>query len=244
MDLTGKTALVTGAGSGIGRQTARLFVEAGAEIVAADISEAGLKELGVKAELAVGDVSDRGDAERMVRQVVDRFGRIDVLANVAGIVDRLLPVVELEDDVWQRVIGVNLTGPMYTCRAALPLMLEAGRGAIVNVASVAGTGGAKGGAAYTASKHGLVGLTRNIAATYAKDGIRCNAVCPGSIDTNIPLGGDPSPRGLDAVIAASSLSPRPGQPEEIARVIAFLSSDDASFVNGSIVLADGGWTAA
>jgi NAD(P)-dependent dehydrogenase (short-subunit alcohol dehydrogenase family) len=244
MNLTGKTALVTGAGSGIGRETAKLFVEAGAQIVAADISEAGLKELGVEAELLVADVSDRAEAEGMVQKVVDRYGRIDILANVAGIVDRLLPVGELEDDVWQRVLAVNLTGPMYTCRAAIPLMVAAGGGSIVNVASVAGTGGAKGGAAYTASKHGVIGLTRNIAATYAKEGVRCNAVCPGGIDTNIPLGGDPSQKGLEVVIAASSLSPRFGLPDEVGRAIRFLASDEAVFVNGAVLLVDGGWTAA
>jgi NAD(P)-dependent dehydrogenase (short-subunit alcohol dehydrogenase family) len=244
MNLTGKTALVTGAGSGIGRETAKLFVEAGAQIVAADISEAGLKELGVEAALLVADVSDRAEAEGMVQKVVDRYGRIDILANVAGIVDRLLPVGELEDDVWQRVLAVTLTGPMYTCRAAVPQMVAAGGGSIVNVASVAGTGGAKGGAAYTASKHGVIGLTRNIAATYAKEGVRCNAVCPGSIDTSIPLGGDPSTKGLDVVIAASALSPRFGLPDEVGRAIRFLASDEAVFVNGAVLLVDGGWTAA
>lgn len=246
MDVKGKVVVVTGAGSGIGRATAKLLLASGARVVAADYKPDGLEELGSSPELGTvqGDVSVRADAERMVTAAVERFGRIDALCNVAGIMDAFVPVGDLTDAQWTRVLAVNLTGPMLTCRAAIPLMLGSGGGAIVNVASVGGFLGSRGGAAYTTSKHGLIGLTRNIAATYGRDGIRAVAVCPGAVDTGIPLGGDPSPRGYKAIETTLGANPRMAKPDEIAAVIRFLLSDDASFVNGAAVVADGGWTAA
>ena len=158
--------------------------------------------------------------------------------------DRLLPVGELTDEVWERVLAVNLTGPMLAMRAAIPAMLEAGGGVIVNVSSVGGLFGARGGAAYAASKHGLIGLTKNVAATYGRDGIRAIAVCPGAVDTGISLGGDPSPKGFAALNTTLPANPRAAAALEIANLILFLVSDDGSFVNGAAIVADGGWTAA
>ena len=245
MELEGKVALVTGAGSGIGRATAANFAEQGAQVVATDIAADRLAELGSAFATVQGDISVREDAERAVRTTIERFGRIDVLANVAGIADRLTPLADTDDDEWTRVLGVDLNGPMYTCRAALPEMVRQGSGAIVNVSSIAGFLGGRAGAAYSAAKHGVIGLTRSIAVFYGRDGIRCNAVCPGLTDTNIVP--DPStlhPRGLEIVMSVVGSAPVAARPEEMASVISFLASDAASYVNGMVMTADGGWTAA
>jgi NAD(P)-dependent dehydrogenase (short-subunit alcohol dehydrogenase family) len=245
MNLDGKVALVTGAGSGIGQATARLLAASGATVVGTDVVADRLADLGDDIHTVAGDVSDLGDATRMVGETVERHGRIDVLANVAGIPDGLTPLADLDDARWQRVLGVNLTGPMYTSRAALPHMVGQGGGAIVNVSSIGGLFGGRSGAAYSVSKHGLIGLTRSVAASYGAQGVRCNAVCPGVTETNI--GGavaDLNPRGLEIVMRSVASSPAPAQPEQMASVIAFLASDAASYVNGAVIVADGGWTAA
>lgn len=241
-----KVAIVTGAGSGIGRATAELFHREGAMVVAVDHVAAGLAQLPAdeRMQSVVADVSKRADDERVVATAVDRFGRLDALCNIAGIVDRLLPVGELTDEVWEHVLAVNLTGPMLAMRAAIPAMLLGGGGVIVNISSIGGLFGARGGAAYAASKHGLIGLTKNVAATYGREGIRAVAVCPGAVDTGISLGGDPSPKGLEALKATLPANPRAGTALEIANLLLFLASDEASFVNGAAIVADGGWTAA
>jgi NAD(P)-dependent dehydrogenase (short-subunit alcohol dehydrogenase family) len=165
------------------------------------------------------------------------------VVNNAGIMDRFLPAGEVNDAVWERVMAVNVTGPLRLSRAALPAMLRAGTGVIINIASIGGVAGVRGGAAYVASKHGLIGLTRNIAATYGADGIRCVAIAPGAVNTGIPTGGEPSERGLAALNRTFPANLRTGEPGEIASVAAFLASDDASFVNGAVLIADGGWLA-
>ena len=244
--LKDKVAIITGAGSGIGHATAELFHREGARVLAVDRVALALSTLAEddRMQPVVADVSTQADDERVVSLAVDRFGRVDALCNVAGILDRLLPVGELTDEVWERVLAVNLTGPMRLMRAALPSMLRNGGGVIVNVSSIGGLFGARGGAAYAASKHGLVGLTKNVAATYGRDGIRAVAVCPGAVATSISMGGDPSPRGYDALKSTLPANPRAATPLEIANLILFLVSNDASFVNGAAIVADGGWTAA
>ena len=245
MSLKDRSVIITGAGSGIGLATTELFRQQGARITAVDISEKALEKFAAMPEIesAVGDVSSRTDVERVVQRAAARFGRIDVLCNNAGIMDRFLPVGEVTDDLWARVMAVNLTAPMMASRAVIPLMLRQGGGVIINISSVGGLGGGKAGAAYTASKHGLIGLTRNVAATYGHDGIRCVAVCPGGVETGISIGGEPSERGFETLNRTLSANPRMGQPREIADIILFLASDQASFVNGAVVVADAGWTA-
>jgi NAD(P)-dependent dehydrogenase (short-subunit alcohol dehydrogenase family) len=244
MRFDGKIALVTGADRGMGKATVTRLLEDGASVVAADLGPTGLAiyEKDPRVAIVFGDVSVRADAERMVATAIDRFGRLDILVNNAGIVDRFLPVGELTDEVWSRVLAVNLTGPMLLARAAMPHLI-ASKGVIVNVASVGGLFGARAGAAYVASKHGLIGLTKNIATTYAKDGVRAVAVAPGGVNTGIAIGGDPSARGYAALEKTLATNPRMGEACEIASVIAFLASSDASFVNGEVLVADGGWTA-
>lgn len=240
-----KVAIVTGAASGIGLAITNRFAEEGARVIATDRSAERLQALGGADSIVTttADVSNRADVERMIALAIERFGRIDILCNNAGIIDNLLPVGELTDEVWNRILAVNLTGPMMSCRAAIPHMLQQGGGVIINISSIGGLFGARGGAAYAASKHGLIGLTRNIAVTYGKDGIRCVAVCPGAVTTAIGQEMQPSQRGMEALSRTYPANPRSADPVEIANVCVFLASDQASFVNGAAIVADGGWTA-
>ncbi|MFN8377834.1 MAG: glucose 1-dehydrogenase [Anaerolineae bacterium] len=250
MKLEGKVALVTGAGSGIGRATALLFVREGAKVVASDVAEAGLASLAqdVQAEgfdtliTIRGDVSSREDAEKMVDTAVNTYGGIDILVNNAGIMDNFVPVADIDDALFTRVLGVNLWGPMFTMRKALSYMLPAGKGSIVNVSSVAGLNGARGGSSYTASKHAVLGLSKALAYEYAQKGIRCNVVCPGPVATNIAVN-NPNKFGMERSQTTFTTIIRQGQPEELANAILFLASDEASFVNGAVLVVDGGWTA-
>lgn len=248
----GRVAVVTGAGSGIGRATALRLAREGASVVACDVHADGLAETLAAVDGASGsvvtveaDVTRPDDIEKLVNTALGRAGRIDVLANVAGIMDWFLPAHEVDDETWNRVLDVNLNAPMRLCRRVLPLMMERRSGAIVNIASVGGIRGGAAGAAYTVSKHGLVGLTRSIAWTYRAEGIRCNAIAPGGVATNI--GSTAVPRsqwGLERLQKVHALSERMAQPDEIAALLSWLASDEASNVNGAIVTADGGWTAA
>ena len=251
MRLEGKAAVVTGAGSGIGEAIAKLFAKEGAKVVVSDIVpervdrvvkeiiEAGGTAVGVVANVAAEE-----DVQKMIDTAVERFGTLDVLVNNAGIMDNFVPAHELTDELWERVLTVNLTGPMRTIRKALPIMMEKGGGSIVNVASVAGVGGSRAGAAYTASKHAMIGLSKNVAYQYALKGIRCNVVAPGGVETNIgETIQSPSQFGYERMMLGTHSNPRSGQPMEIANVVLFLASDEASFVNGAVDVADAGWSA-
>jgi NAD(P)-dependent dehydrogenase (short-subunit alcohol dehydrogenase family) len=191
------------------------------------------------------DVTQPDDIERLVATAMDRAGRIDVLANVAGIMDWFLPAHEVDDETWHHVLDVNLNGPMRLCRRVLPGMMERHAGAIVNIASVGGFRGGAAGVAYTVSKHGIIGLTRSIAWAYRAEGIRCNAIAPGGVATNIGTTAVPrSQWGLERLQKVHALNERLAEPDEIAALLSWLASDEASNVNGAIVAADGGWTAA
>lgn len=235
----------------MGRAIASLFAREGAHVLAADVSRATVEETvekirkgGGEAVAFVGSVAVQADVESMVRKAVESFGTVDVLVNNAGIMDNVEPVHALSNEQWERVMGVNLNGVFYASRAVLPIFLAKGRGAIVNVASVGGLQGARAGAAYTAAKHAVVGLTKNMAFMYAKKGVRANAIAPGATATNIASTmKSPHPEGAALAFSGVGLSPRTAQPEEIATVALFLASDDASNVNGAVIVADSGWTA-
>jgi NAD(P)-dependent dehydrogenase (short-subunit alcohol dehydrogenase family) len=244
--IQGQVAVITGAASGIGLATARLFASEGAQVVATDVAEQGLADLARATDVVpvTGDVAKSDDVDRIIGTATERFGRLDILCNVAGIFDRYLAVDEMTDDIWRRVLDVNLTGSFQMCRRALPLMLSHGSGVIVNVSSIAGLVGSRGGAAYTVSKHGLIGLTRSIATAYGREGIRCVAICPGRVDTPLGLGarGETNPRGQAALERTRSTLVRTQTPEEIADIVLFAASEAARGLNGDIIVADAGWT--
>jgi 3-oxoacyl-[acyl-carrier protein] reductase len=244
--LEGKVALVTGAGSGIGRASAERFAAEGAQVVAVDVK--GAKETARAIEAAGGealalttDVADEAAVAAMAAAALARFGRVDVLMNNAGILDEFEPAAETSTETWDRVLAVNLFGQFYTSRALLPQMVERGDGAIINVASTAGLNGGNGGAAYTTSKHAVIGFTRQLCFDYARKGIRCNVICPGAVETGMTKEIFASPDA--AVMEAVESAPigRWAQPEELAAAALFLASDEASFVNGAVYVVDGGF---
>lgn len=234
--------VVTGAASGIGRAIATLAHADGAEVTAVDVDAAGLEGLGdeLGAERFEALELDLADGAA-VDAAGGGLGEVDVLVNNAGISDQFTPTAETSDELWERVLGINLFAAFRLSRAVLPGMVERGGGAIVNTASVAAISGGAGGAAYTVSKHGLLGLTRAIATEYGPKGVRVNAVLPGAIRTPMTSSPEALVEGVDAAIEATTAG-RWAEPEEVAKVALFLASDEASFVHGSAYKVDGGWT--
>jgi NAD(P)-dependent dehydrogenase (short-subunit alcohol dehydrogenase family) len=252
--LQGKIAVITGAASGMGLAMATRFAAEGASIISGDwngerldhavahIRDSGGTIVGVQ-----GNIGERDAADYLVDLAVSMHGRVDVLVNNAGVMDYMQGVGELSEDVWRRVLAINLEGPLFTMRKAVPLMVSQGGGSIINIASTAAIEGGAAGAAYTASKHALIGLTRNTAWMYAKQGVRCNAICPGATRTNIAetMPQDRlDPAGAARAGSYAALIPAVLEPGDIAALALFLASDESRYINGAIIPADGGWTAA
>jgi NAD(P)-dependent dehydrogenase (short-subunit alcohol dehydrogenase family) len=253
MRLEGKVAIITGAASGIGLAMATAFAAEGARLVITDwhaerLNEAVdmIKGTGRPVVGLQGNIADQATAEGLIELALSSHGRLDVLCNNAGVMDYMQGVGELSDDIWRRVLSINLDGPMYATRKAVQHMLEHGGGSIVNTASTAGIHGGAAGAAYTASKHALVGLTRNTAWMYAARGIRCNAICPGATKTHIAESMPTDrldPAGAGRAQAFAALAPAYLEPSDIAALAVFLASDESRHINGAIIPADGGWAA-
>lgn len=251
MKLKDKVAIVTGAGSGVGKAIAQLFAREGAKVVVSDINKEHADQVveeitftGGTAMTVVADVAQEEDIQNLIDTAVYKYGTLDILVNNAGIMDNFVPAGAVTDELWDKVFGINIHGPMRAIRKALPIFEAKKSGVIVNIASAGGLLGSRAGAAYTASKHALVGLTKNVGFQYAPLGIRCNAVAPGAVNTNIGTTiFAPHAFGMERAMAGQNLNPRTGEPEEIAKVALFLASDDSSFVNATVVTADAGWTA-
>ena len=244
-DLAGKVVIVTGSGQGMGRAVAERFAEAGARLMINDIDAAAaqraasdLARRGIEAACVAGDVTVGAEVARICQIALDRYGTIDILVNNAGIL-RPTAVIDIEEDEWDLVIGVNLKGTYLCSRAVLPAMRRAGWGRIINFSSTAGKNvSTVGGAHYTAAKAGILGFTRHLAREVAADGITVNAVCPGLIDTQMVR------RTIDEAqvraFAASFPIPRLGRPQEVAELVAFLASDRAGYITGASLDINGG----
>jgi NAD(P)-dependent dehydrogenase (short-subunit alcohol dehydrogenase family) len=242
-----KVAMVTGGGSGIGAAIARRFAEEGATVVVGDVDEkaasqvaAGIEKDGGTAVAIRQDVGDPASVEKSVELAVEKFGRLDVAVNNAGITGDLKPTADYSLEGWDKVIAVNLSGVFYGMKHQIPAMLSSGGGSIVNIASILGSVAARDSAGYNAAKHGVVGLTKTAALEYSKDGVRVNAIGPGYIET-------PLLKALDSEVYDGLVDLHPigrlGKAEEVAELALWLASDKASFVSGSYHVVDGGYTA-
>lgn len=249
--LQDKVAIITGSGAGIGKEIARKYAVEGAKVVIADFNdnalnttvtefkEAGYKAFGVKVNVAVEE-----DIRAMIANTINHYGRIDILVNNAGVGDNMQAAANVEDTVWQRVIDINVTGMMRAIRQVLPILVENGGGTIVNMASITGLTGGRGGLAYTTAKHAVVGMTKNIASHYGSQNIRCNAIAPAHVETGFAATmTNVDPFGMEQSIRGVQLMPKAGQVSDIANIALFLASEDAGLINGVALAADAGWSA-
>ncbi len=251
--LKDKVSVVTGAGAGMGKAIALLFASEGSKVVAADINQSRLDALkkeineeGGEVTILKANMATEEDIETIINEAVTKYGTLDILVNNAGIMDNFQPVGEVDNDTWEKVMKVNVDGPFKAMRSAVKIFLAKGKGNIINICSIGGLKGGVAGAAYTTSKHALVGLTKNTGYLYAKSGIRCNGIAPGAVNTRISETIDMTkvtPLVNDRIMSGMVLNPRTGEPSEIANAALFLASEESSFVNAEILVVDGGWSA-
>lgn len=250
--LENKVTIVTGAGAGMGKAIAILFASEGSKVVATDIDSARLdllkKEItdsGGEVTTLVADMAKEDEIDKMINVAVEKYGTLDILVNNAGIMDNFQPVAEVDNQMWEKVMKVNLEGPFKAMRSAIKIFLAKGSGNIINIASLGGLKGGVAGAAYTTSKHALIGLSKNTGYLYSKSGIRCNTIAPGAVNTSIADTIDFSkitPLVNERIMTGMALNPRFGESSEIATAALFLASDDSSFVNAQVLVVDGGWS--
>mgnify|MGYP001635053176 FL=1 len=249
MRFQNKTAIVTGSTKGIGKATAKLLAAEGAKVVVVGTTEeAGhavvdeITAAGAEAFFQKTDVTSGADLDALVSAALDQYGKIDILINNAGIGGSLANLDQITDEEWNKVLATNLTAPFQLLKRVVPVMEKAGGGTVVNVASMASTGAGRGGIAYTTAKHGILGLTRQVSLDHGHSGIRINAVLPGPIDTQMIARILAMPQHPLNLKIKMSPSGRPGLPEEVAQAIAFLASDESSFIHGAALAVDGGYT--
>jgi len=247
--LEGRIAIVTGAGSGMGRAIAQEFVAEGANVLALDVRKGAVEETVAmvgKPDRIVAfecDMAKEDNIKAAVAETMRLWGRVDIVCNNAGVLDDYVIAEETSTELWNRILGINLTGPFLMCREVLPIMVAQGKGAIINTASISAFIAGGGGSAYTTSKHGVLGLTRQLAFEYGRKGVRVNAICPGPIHTGMTdylLTPEGRNEHVDSIIEALPAG-RWGKPVEIARLAVYLASDDADFIHGSSYVMDGGW---
>lgn len=249
--LKNKVAVVTGSAAGIGKAIASSYAKEGAKVVIADFNEealhatvdelkaAGHEAIGVKVNVAVEE-----DIAKMIDTTVKEFGRVDILVNNAGVGDNMQAAENVQDATWQRVMDINVTGVMRGIRKVLPIFQENGGGTIVNMASIAGLTGGRGGLAYTAAKHAIVGMTKNIASHYGPQNIRCNAIAPAHIETGFAASMENiDPFGMEISTRGVSLMPKAGTIQDISNIAIFLASEESAYINGVSLAADAGWSA-
>lgn len=249
--LDNKVALITGGANGIGKQIATRYTEEGAKVVLADFNEKALKATvaefkangfeahGVKVNVAVED-----DVQKMVDETIATFGRIDILVNCAGVLDMMQAAHNVDDAVWNRVMDINVGGVMRGSRKVLPIFMEQKSGVIINLSSMAGVTGGRGALTYTAAKHAVTGMTKNIASHYGEYGIRANAIAPAQVNTGLTQSMEGYDMfGLKQATRGIQLMNRAAEPIEIANIALFLASEEASYINGVVLAADAGWSA-
>lgn len=245
--IEGKVVVLTGAASGIGKAQALAFAAEGAKLVGTDVNQEGLDALKAEYEaiggecfVIKGNVADSADVANVIKAAIEKFGQIDILVNTAGIFDNYCPSLDTKEVSWDLMYAVNVKGPYLMCNAAIPKMLEKGKGVIINVCSIAGITAGVGGAAYTSSKHAITGYTRQLCLDYAAKGIRVNGIAPGSVmSPMIQKSIDTEPDGLSKRIAMIPCG-HLGQATDIANLTMFLACDQSSWMHGSIVSIDGG----
>lgn len=251
MRLENKVAIITGGANGIGKAIAAAYAKEGAKVSLADFNEEALnrtvqefRSQGFEAFGVKVNVASEEDIQRMVDDTAAKFGQVDILVNCAGVLDNMQAAHNVEDAIWSRVMDINVGGVMRTSRKILPFFTKQGSGVIVNLASICGITGGRGGLTYTAAKHAVAGMTKNIASAYGAQGVRCNAIAPAQVETGMTQSIENYDMfGLQQATRGAGLMNRSASPAEIASIALFLASDESSYINGVVLAADAGWSA-